>query len=172
MRMSGGFRAIAARSRWGVSPVRIPTRTSSAPMPRRGTRRFRSMSYASAFNGLTYTTRVVGVPAEGDSGAPGADGESRLRRSSAHRNAASVLPEPVGAETSTCSPPAITGHAIAWAGVGAAKACSNHFLTLGLKLDSGTRLRLARPRGSPARPHTLSAHGKGVLPSQRLRDAI
>jgi len=43
-RMSGGLRTIAARSRWGVSPVRIPTRTSSAPIPRNGTRRLRSMS--------------------------------------------------------------------------------------------------------------------------------
>ena len=32
-RMSGGLRAIAARSRCGVSPVRIATRTSSAPGP-------------------------------------------------------------------------------------------------------------------------------------------
>ncbi len=44
MRMSGGLRSIAARSRWGVSPVRIPTRTSIAPIPRSGVRRLRSMS--------------------------------------------------------------------------------------------------------------------------------
>ena len=52
IRMSGGLRAIAARSRWGVSPVRMPTLTSSAPIPRSGVRRLRSMSYASAFSGL------------------------------------------------------------------------------------------------------------------------
>ncbi len=61
-----------------------------------------------------------------------------LSRSSAHRNAASVLPDPVGADSSTCSPRAIAGHACAWAGVGAAKAASNHSRTCGLKLESGT----------------------------------
>ena len=35
------------------------------------------------------------------------------------RNAASVLPEPVGACTSTCAPLAITGQAASCAGVGA-----------------------------------------------------
>ncbi len=43
-RMSGGLRTIAARSRWGVSPVRIATVMCSAPMPRIGARRLRSMS--------------------------------------------------------------------------------------------------------------------------------
>ena len=43
MRMSGGLRRIAARSRCGVSPVRTPT-VRSAPIPRSGARRLRSMS--------------------------------------------------------------------------------------------------------------------------------
>ena len=43
MRMSGGWRRIAARSRCGVSPVRTPT-LRSAPIPRSGARRLRSMS--------------------------------------------------------------------------------------------------------------------------------
>ena len=43
MRMSGGVRRIAARSRWGVSPVRIATEMS-APIPRSGARRLRSTS--------------------------------------------------------------------------------------------------------------------------------
>ena len=43
-RMSGGWRTIAARSFWGVSPVRIATVMSSAPIPRIGARRLRSMS--------------------------------------------------------------------------------------------------------------------------------
>ena len=43
MRMSGGLRRIAARSRCGVSPVRMPT-VVSPPMPRSGARRLRSMS--------------------------------------------------------------------------------------------------------------------------------
>ena len=43
MRMSGGVRSMAARSRCGVSPVRTATVTS-APMPRSGARRLRSTS--------------------------------------------------------------------------------------------------------------------------------
>ncbi len=43
MRMSGGFLAIARRSFCEVSPVRSPTEMS-APIPRSGARRLRSMS--------------------------------------------------------------------------------------------------------------------------------
>ena len=43
IRMSGGLRRIAARSFWGVSPVRIATSTG-APIPRSGARRFLSTS--------------------------------------------------------------------------------------------------------------------------------
>ena len=43
MRMSGGVRRIAARSRCGVSPVRIAT-VRSAPIPFSGARRLRSTS--------------------------------------------------------------------------------------------------------------------------------
>ena len=48
-----------------------------------------------------------------------------------HRKAASVLPDPVGAEIRTCSPVAIAGQACAWAGVGAANARANQSLTWG-----------------------------------------
>ena len=44
----------------------------------------------------------------------------------AHRNAASVLPEPVGAMTSVLSPSAMADHASACAAVGAAKVPVNH----------------------------------------------
>jgi hypothetical protein len=50
--MSGGLRSIAARSFCGVSPVRMATEMSP-PMPWSGARRFRSMSYESAFSGET-----------------------------------------------------------------------------------------------------------------------
>jgi hypothetical protein len=43
MRMSGGVRRMAIRSFWLVSPVRTATVTS-APTPRSGARRLRSMS--------------------------------------------------------------------------------------------------------------------------------
>ncbi len=58
----------------------------------------------------------------------------------AYRNAASVLPEPVGAEIRTCSPEAIAGHAWACAGVGSAKALLNHSRVVGLKFSRGTVL--------------------------------
>ena len=55
-----------------------------------------------------------------------AGGGAAASRSIAHRNAASVLPEPVGAMTSVSSPLPIARHACACAWVGTAKAPSNH----------------------------------------------
>ena len=49
----------------------------------------------------------------------------------AARNAASVLPEPVGAAISTWRPAWIAGHAFACAGVGAAKVRLNQRATAG-----------------------------------------
>ena len=49
----------------------------------------------------------------------------------AARNAASVLPEPVGAAISTCCPAWIAGQASACAAVGAAKLRSNQAATAG-----------------------------------------
>jgi len=60
----------------------------------------------------------------------GPDGVS-FSRSIPWRNAASVLPEPVGACTSTCAPVAIAGQASSWAGVGLPNARSNHDLVAG-----------------------------------------
>ena len=60
-----------------------------------------------------------------------------VSRSIPHRNAASVLPDPVGAEIRTCSPEAIAGHAWAWAGVGASNAEVNQSRTRGVKAESG-----------------------------------
>ncbi len=54
-------------------------------------------------------------------------GSSRAAsRSIDHRNAASVLPDPVGATTSVLSPSAMEFQAPSWAAVGAAKAPVNH----------------------------------------------
>src|SRR3954447_10363210 len=126
MRMSGGLRSIAARSFWGVSPVRMPT-LMSPPIPRSGARRLRSMSYESAFSGETYTSRVVRSPSGGG---------VAVRRSRPQRKAASVLPEPVGADSSTSSPRAIAGHAWSWAAVGSSKARRNHSRTWGVNDSS------------------------------------
>src|ERR1035437_1990151 len=65
---------------------------------------------------------------------------SLASRSIAHRNAASVLPEPVGAEIRTCSPEAIAGPACSCVPVGGADAPWNHSRVRGLKAVSGIAL--------------------------------
>ena len=100
-RMSGGRRASSRRCSWGVSPVRpaieicgsgSPSRCAASPMPCSGARRLRSTSYVSAFSGETYSTRTL----PGWVFVGGGDG-CRASRSRHHRNAARVLPLPVGA---------------------------------------------------------------------------
>ena len=109
IRMSGGWRSIAWRSRCGVSPVRTATRQLGAdPAQRRA-------QVALDVVGERLQRRDVDEPRS----AVARSAARRASRSIAHRNAASVLPEPVGAEISTCSPEAIAGHACAWAAVGA-----------------------------------------------------
>src|SRR5256885_13370202 len=61
-----------------------------------------------------------------------------MRRSIAARNAARVLPEPVGASTSTLSPSAIAGQASSCARVGAWNVDSNHARVAGLNVASGS----------------------------------
>ena len=88
MRMSGGVRRIAARSVCGVSPVRIATRE----------RRRRSRAAARA--GCGRRRRRAPSAARRRRGACAARRRARARatsRSRPHRNAASVLPDPVGA---------------------------------------------------------------------------
>ena len=138
IRMSGGRRSSAARSLDVVSPERTPIVTSARGVPSRsaaslipvsGARRLRSTSTPSAFSGETYTTRVpfpatVPDPSE----------------SMAQRKAASVLPDPVGAATSACSPAAMARHASACTAVGAAKTPANHSLVGGEKRASGSTM--------------------------------
>ncbi len=61
-----------------------------------------------------------------------------MRWSIAARKAASVLPEPVGARTSTLSPSAIAGQASSCARVGVWNVASNHARVAGLKVASGS----------------------------------
>ena len=61
----------------------------------------------------------------------------------AHRNAASVLPEPVGAMTSVLSPSAMADHACACAGVGSANVPVNHSRVSALNRDEGRGAHLA-----------------------------
>jgi hypothetical protein len=65
-----------------------------------------------------------------------------MTRSIAQRNAASVLPLPVGARISVDSPRAIAGHPSACGGVGASNDARNHSATAGWK-RSRTSVRLA-----------------------------
>ena len=119
--MSGGVRAMRCRSAAGVSAVRIAVRTvpvccpmsrATRSIPTRGARRFRSTSAASARSGEMYSTRQ---PNPGSATSP----------SSAQRNAASVLPDPVGETTRVSDPVAIESQACTCTAVGAAKAWLN-----------------------------------------------
>ena len=125
IRMFGGRRTSRRRSSAEVSPVRTPTvgsctctpsRSPASRMPCSGVRRFFSTSTASARSGDTYSTRV-----------PPSDTavSCDMSRSMAHKNAASVLPVPVGAHTSVWSPAAMAGQPPVWGAVGAAKAAVN-----------------------------------------------
>ena len=69
-----------------------PSALASSRIPRRGSARFLWMSALSAFSGETYNTRT--------SSSNGCSSPSLNRWSMAVRNAASVLPEPVGAAMS------------------------------------------------------------------------
>src|SRR5690348_15664801 len=95
------------------------------------------MSTASAFSGEMYSTRQRSF---------GSAGTGPLAsRSSAHRNAASVLPDPVGAMTSVLSPPAMEDHAPTCAAVGSANALVNHSLVSVLNPASGSVPGLGTP---------------------------
>jgi hypothetical protein len=108
-------------------------------MPARGAARFRSTSTPSAFSGDTYSTRsrrsgggsatAVGAAEASPSvitrARPVAGASGNISLSSAARNAASVLPEPVGANSSVERPVAMEAQPLVCAGVGAAKDPSN-----------------------------------------------
>src|SRR5262249_26086153 len=109
------------------------------------------------FSGDTYSTRQRCFTSAG--------GGTEASRSSAHRNADSVFPEPVGATTNACSPALIARHAPSCAAVGAANAPANHALVAGENAsnaavtpsimnpptDSFAGLETRRPDGWPAR---------------------
>ena len=59
-------------------------------------------------------------------------------RSIAQRNAARVLPDPVGARIRVWSPAAMAGQPLAWASVGAPNVVSNHSRTEGEKGPSAS----------------------------------
>ncbi len=150
-----------------ISGAGSPSRLAVWVIPIRGERRLRSTSTPRAFSGEMYRTRVLRLggrgrlplactltgaltvsltdPSTGTASRPGNSGSgagsSTISRSRAHRNAASVLPEPVGATTSACEPDEMAFQAPVWAGVGSEKAPRNQ-----------SRVgRLKRPMGVPGR---------------------
>ena len=131
IRMSAGSRWKRARSAAGVSPLRTaiagatnrsPRAAATCEMPVSGARRLRSTSTASALSGDTYSTRHRRA---------GGGGAANIRRSRHHKNAASVLPLPVGARISVESPRAIAGQPSSCGRVGASNAAVNHSRTAG-----------------------------------------
>lgn len=79
-----------------------------------------------------------------------------------HRNAVSVLPEPVGARISVWSPDAIAGHPCSCAAVGAGNEASNHART-GSENRSSEPMR-ATYRGVPtSNPENLVDKGQAKL---------
>lgn len=157
IRMSGGLVTMERRSAGGVSPDRIPTRTSGSGSPSRtdswripvsGERRLRSTSTARALSGDTYSTRQRFFASAG--------GGTAASRSSEARNAARVLPEPVGATTSTSLPSPMARQAPSCAAVGALKAPANQLRVAGENESS------AEPTMSPSCTPPLTTAGDGV----------
>ena len=115
----GGLRSMRARSAGVVSPVRTAVRIGASDKPcsaarasssASGVSRFLRTSLVSALSGETYTTSV--------SSGSGPAVARFTKSSSAMVNAASVLPEPVGAETSTSRPLRMIGQAWTCGSVG------------------------------------------------------
>ena len=104
-------------------------------------------------------------PAALRAGRPG--GGSVASRSSDQRNAARVLPEPVGATTRALRPALIDCQAPAWAAVGAANAAANHSRVAAPKSASTAAsppaVSFATPPSCPARSDTPPPAGRGVL---------
>jgi hypothetical protein len=141
IRMSGGLLISSRRRAGDVSPERTPTemfgtgepsRSATRVMPISGVDRLRSTSTASALSGETYRTRVPGL------GSPAGVGSAEASRSIAHRNAANVLPDPVGAMTRVLSPPAMAAQACAWAAVGSTNVPANQSRVSALNGASGS----------------------------------
>ena len=126
IRMSGGL-VISSRRRFGrgvagAHPDADVRRRLPAPLGDAGDAGQRRAQVALDVDGQRLQRRDVEHPGARPGGVRG----RAASRSIAHRNAASVLPEPVGAMTSVLSPSAIAVQACACAGVGAAKVPANH----------------------------------------------
>ena len=142
MRMSGGCRAIWRRSSAGVSPVRLATvmlrHRLAEPLRRQGDPGQRRPQVALDVVGQRLERRDV---QDRTGRAPRASGAGLgwvASRSRHQRNAARVLPLPVGAWMSVCRPLEIAAQPRAWASVGASKLARNQSRTAGENGASGS----------------------------------
>src|SRR5579862_6534871 len=134
--MCGGRFSIARRSGCNVSPVRTAVRISGIISPRspasarispNGASRFFWMSLPRALSGETYSTSVRSVRSPASA--------LRTSRSIQARNAASVLPDPVGAEINVVRPARMCGQPCSCGSVGVPKREINHSATRGCAQD-------------------------------------
>ena len=93
-----------------------------------------------------------------------------MSRSIAARNAASVLPEPVGARSRVERPATIGGQPFACAAVGAAKEASNQRRTAGRKRSRGSGRRVTGAFSLFCHPEERSDEGSVVLRSGATKD--
>ena len=137
-RMCGASLRILCRSAAGVSPVRTavligasdrPRSAASSAISASGRSRFFCTSFDSALSGETYRIWV--------SFASVLSRAARTRPSRQIRNAASVLPDPVGAEIRTLRPVRISRQPAICGSVGFPNRLVNHSDTNGSKSDSG-----------------------------------
>ena len=130
--MCGGRRVIAARSRGGVSPVRTSTRTSGQRrVAARGSRR----AAPAGSSGRRWRAPAA-ARRRGPASRRRAPGPGGAATSIAERNAASVLPEPVGAAISVLRPSRMSGQPSRCGGVGSPSRSANQVRTAGWKSAS------------------------------------
>ena len=101
---------------------------------------------------------------------------SRARRSMPQRKAASVFPDPVGAQIRLCAPDAIAGQPAAWAGVGASNEASNQRRTGSEKGSRGdfwvAGVLMANLLTLPTTPVGHGCSEAGALPIPKERTAL
>ena len=142
-RICGGLRSCVCRSPRGVSPVRTAVRNGAKRCPADNARsvssvngncRFRSISLLSAFRGDTYSTCTCSSQRPAN--------QLCHSRSMQTRNAASVLPEPVGAAIRVWRPAAIEGQPRRCGTVGSPNRSVNHSAINGWNPSHVIRLKL------------------------------
>ena len=149
MSRSGGWRTSRRRRPAGVSPVRMPTVVSARAADAFGRQRD-ALQAAPAGSSRRRPRAPARARCRGGGcracGLRGRRHRPVVSRSMPQRNAARVLPEPVGARISVWSPAAMAGQPWSCAAVGAANEVVNHCRTGSEKSSRATRpSRYRRP---------------------------